>query len=77
MQQSQWLREETGESPLAAMTPEERLVADYAVNNLGLNLAQMGNQAQAEQAFRTSIRLMLMMRRLRQILVNCWLGAEI
>jgi len=32
MQQSQWLREETSESPLGAMTPEERLVADYAVS---------------------------------------------
>jgi error-prone DNA polymerase len=34
MQQSQWLREETSESPLAAMTPEERLVADYAVSSV-------------------------------------------
>ncbi|MBD5605149.1 MAG: error-prone DNA polymerase, partial [Candidatus Eremiobacteraeota bacterium] len=31
MQQSQWLREEALDSPLSAMTPEERLVADYAV----------------------------------------------
>jgi len=34
MQQSQWLREETSESPLATMTPEERLVADYAVSSV-------------------------------------------
>jgi error-prone DNA polymerase len=34
MQQSQWLREETSESPLAAMSPEERLVADYAVSSV-------------------------------------------
>jgi len=34
MQQSQWLCEETSESPLAAMTPEERLVADYAVSSV-------------------------------------------
>jgi error-prone DNA polymerase len=34
MQQSQWLREETSESPLVAMTPEERLVADYAVSSV-------------------------------------------
>lgn len=34
MQQSQWLREETSESPLEAMTPEERLVADYAVSSV-------------------------------------------
>ncbi|MBB5064920.1 DNA polymerase III subunit alpha [Granulicella mallensis] len=34
MQQSQWLSEEPGESPLAAMTPEERLVADYAVSSV-------------------------------------------
>jgi error-prone DNA polymerase len=34
MQQSQWLREETNESPLVAMTPEERLVADYAVSSV-------------------------------------------
>ena len=33
-QQSQWLYEETSESPLAAMTPEERLVADYAVSSV-------------------------------------------
>jgi error-prone DNA polymerase len=34
MQQSQWLREETSELPLAAMTLEERLVADYAVSSV-------------------------------------------
>ena len=34
MQQSQWLREKTSESPLAAMTSEERLVADYAVSSV-------------------------------------------
>ena len=34
MQQSQWLREEANESPLKAMTPEERLVADYAVSSV-------------------------------------------
>jgi error-prone DNA polymerase len=34
MQQSQWLREEISGSPLAAMTPEERLVADYAVSSV-------------------------------------------
>ena len=34
MQQSHWLREETSESPLGAMTPEERLVADYAVSSV-------------------------------------------
>lgn len=34
MQQSQWLREEISESPLKAMTPEERLVADYAVSSV-------------------------------------------
>ncbi|MGF7183113.1 DNA polymerase III subunit alpha [Tunturiibacter psychrotolerans] len=34
MQQSQWLHEETSESPLAPMTPEERLVADYAVSSV-------------------------------------------
>jgi error-prone DNA polymerase len=34
MQQSQWLREDSTESPLAAMTPEERLVADYAVSSV-------------------------------------------
>ena len=34
MQQSQWLREEMSESPLKVMTPEERLVADYAVSSV-------------------------------------------
>ena len=34
MQQSQWLREEISESPLEAMTAEERLVADYAVSSV-------------------------------------------
>ena len=34
MQQSQWLKEESPESPLLPMTPEERLVADYAVSSL-------------------------------------------
>ncbi len=34
MQQSHWLREETPESPLHAMTAEERLVADYAVSSV-------------------------------------------
>jgi error-prone DNA polymerase len=34
MQQSQWLSEETSESPLASMTPEERLIADYAVSSV-------------------------------------------
>ncbi|WP_263408834.1 DNA polymerase III subunit alpha [Terriglobus tenax] len=34
MQQSQWLREETSDSPLRAMTPEERLVTDYAVSSV-------------------------------------------
>jgi error-prone DNA polymerase len=34
MQQSQWLREEAPDSPLLAMTPEERLVADYAVSSV-------------------------------------------
>lgn len=34
MQQSHWLREEAGESPLAAMSAEERLVADYAVSSV-------------------------------------------
>jgi error-prone DNA polymerase len=34
MQQSQWLREESSESPLEAMTPEERLVAGYAVSSV-------------------------------------------
>jgi len=34
MQQSQWLEEEISDSPLEAMTPEERLVADYAVSSV-------------------------------------------
>jgi len=34
MQESQWLREDSAESPLLAMTPEERLVADYAVSSV-------------------------------------------
>jgi error-prone DNA polymerase len=34
MQQSEWLREESPESPLLPMTPEERLVADYAVSSV-------------------------------------------
>ena len=34
MQQSQWLKEDGSESPLLAMTPEERLVADYAVSSV-------------------------------------------
>jgi error-prone DNA polymerase len=34
MQQSQWLNEESPDSPLLPMTPEERLVADYAVSSL-------------------------------------------
>jgi error-prone DNA polymerase len=34
MQQSQWLREEAPDSPLLVMTPEERLVADYAVSSV-------------------------------------------
>ena len=34
MQQSQWLIEESNYSPLEAMTPEERLVADYAVSSV-------------------------------------------
>ncbi|WP_047495381.1 error-prone DNA polymerase [Terriglobus sp. TAA 43] len=34
MQQSQWLREESSESPLLPMTAEERLVADYAVSSV-------------------------------------------
>jgi error-prone DNA polymerase len=34
MQQSHWLKEETVESPLLPMTPEERLVADYAVSSV-------------------------------------------
>jgi error-prone DNA polymerase len=34
MQQSHYLREETPDSPLLPMSPEERLVADYAVSSL-------------------------------------------
>jgi error-prone DNA polymerase len=34
IQQSHWLQEETTESPLLAMTTEERLVADYAVSSV-------------------------------------------
>jgi error-prone DNA polymerase len=34
MQRSQWLREESPESPLEAMSAEERLVADYAVSSV-------------------------------------------
>jgi error-prone DNA polymerase len=34
MQQSHWLREEAPESPLKAMSAEERLVADYAVSSV-------------------------------------------
>jgi error-prone DNA polymerase len=34
MQQSHWLKEESADSPLLPMTPEERLVADYAVSSL-------------------------------------------
>ena len=33
MQESHWLSEDSAESPLVAMTPEERLVADYAVSS--------------------------------------------
>src|ERR1700742_3524207 len=34
MQQSHWLREGSTESPLVAMRPEERLIADYAVSSV-------------------------------------------
>jgi len=34
MQESEWLREDSLESPLIPMTPEERLVADYAVSSV-------------------------------------------
>jgi error-prone DNA polymerase len=34
MQESHWLNEESPDSPLLPMTPEERLVADYAVSSL-------------------------------------------
>jgi error-prone DNA polymerase len=34
MQQSEWLRESSGEMPLHPMTAEERLVADYAVSTV-------------------------------------------
>lgn len=34
MQESHWLREDAAEAPLVAMTPEERLVADYAVSSV-------------------------------------------